>query len=155
MLTQLQKEKPQPENWLKTVALSKVPKVETMKSKLLKAVAILFPILFLFISCGKSDNSSNGTTYKVTYSVTGDSVNQFKISLYATDIFLQTPFSGSKDTTIYAYFGSNLRLDAKATDSNLVGSIYVNDVLKATGTDLDPDGDGKTEVKIGYTISTP
>jgi hypothetical protein len=126
-----------------------------MKGKLLKVAGRLFPIISLFISCGKSSNSSQSTTYKVKYTVTGDSVNQFKISLFANDLFLQTPFSGTRDTTIYVYFGADLKLDAKAIDSNLVGSIYVNDVLKATGTDLDADGDGKTEVKIGYTISTP
>jgi hypothetical protein len=125
-----------------------------MKSKLLKVTAILFYIVLLFISCSKSGNSSYSPTYKVKFTVTGDSVNQFKISLFANDVFLQTPISGTRDTTLYAYFGADLRLDAKAIDSNLVGSIYVNDVLKATGTDLDADGDGNTEVKIGYTISS-
>jgi hypothetical protein len=125
-----------------------------MKGKFIKTTAILFPVVLLFISCSKSGSSPN-TTYKVRYTVTGDSVTQFKISLFANDVFLQTPFSGTRDTTIYVYFGADLRLDAKAIDSSLVGSIYVNDVLKATGTDLDTDGDGKTEVKTGYTISTP
>ena len=126
-----------------------------MKGKLFRATAILFFIILIFTSCTKNGNSSYSTTYKVQYTVTGDSVNQFKISLFENDVFLQTPFSGTRDTTLYVYFGADLRLDARAIDSNLVGSIYVNDVLKATGTDLDADGDGKTEVKIGYTISTP
>ncbi|MDP4265694.1 MAG: hypothetical protein Q8941_24455 [Bacteroidota bacterium] len=125
-----------------------------MKGRLLKATAIVFPVILILISCSKSGNSPN-TTYKVRYTVTGDSVTQFKISLFGNDVFLQTPFSGTRDTTIYVYFGADLRLDAKAVDSNLAASIYVNDVLKATGTDPDADGDGKTEVKIGYTISTP
>ena len=126
-----------------------------MKGKLLRAAAILFPMALLFFSCSKSGNSRVSMTYKVQFTVTGDSVNQFKISLFSNDVFLQTPFSGTRDTTIYVYYGADLRLDATAIDSNLVGSIYVNDVLKATGTDPDADGDGKTEVKIGYTISSP
>ncbi len=126
-----------------------------MKGKSLKATALLFPVIMLFISCSKSSNSSHSTTYQVKFTVTGDSVNQFKISLFSKDVFLQTPFSGTRDTTINVYYGADLRLDAKGIDSNLAGSIYVNDVLKATGTDLDANGDGKTEVKIGYTISTP
>ncbi len=126
-----------------------------MKSKSRKATTLLFPLVMLFISCSKSSNSSHSTTYKVKYTVTGDSVTQFKISVFANDVFLQTPFSGTRDTTIYVYYGADVRLDAKGIDSNLAASIYVNDVLKATGTDPDANGDGKTEVKIGYTISAP
>jgi hypothetical protein len=126
-----------------------------MKGKSLNATALLFSVVLLFISCSKSSNSSHSTTYQVRFIVTGDSVNQFKISLFANDIFLQTPFSGTRDTTINVYYGADLRLDAKGIDSNLAASIYVNDVLKATGTDPDANGDGKTEVKIGYTLSAP
>jgi len=120
----------------------------------MKAIISLPVILFLLSACGKSSDSSS-YTYKVRFVVTGDSVTQFTISLNAYDNTVSTPFSGMKDTTIYVQFGANLRLDAKAIDSNLVGSIYVNDVLKATATDKDSDGNGKTEVKTGYSIHTP
>jgi hypothetical protein len=47
-------------------------------------------------------------------------------------------------------------LDTKAdaaTSSSLVGSIYVNDVQVATQTDADTDKDGKTQVKLTYTMT--
>ena len=116
----------------------------------MKTIALLSSIVILFLSCSKSNNSNS---YKVKYVVTGDSVNQFKISQDATDEFVKSDFSGTKDTTLYVPLGTVLKLDAKANDHNLVGSIYVNDVLKATGTDTDIDGDGKTEVKLDYTIA--
>jgi hypothetical protein len=34
------------------------------------------------------------------------------------------------------------------------GSIYVNDILRATGTDTDTDGDNKTQVKLNYGFTT-
>jgi hypothetical protein len=86
----------------------------------------------------------------VTYTVTGDAVNQFKITAGSTDNLVSTPFSGTKDTTVYLSAGVSVKLDTKADDHNLVGTIYVNDILKATATDTDLDGDGKTEVKIEY-----
>ena len=118
----------------------------------MKTIALFSLAVFLFLSCKKDNNS---TQYKVKYVVTGDSVNQFKISQDATDDFVKSDFSGTKDTTVYVQFGAVLKLDAKANDHNLVGSIYVNDVLKVTGTDLDSNQDNKTEVKIDYTIANP
>jgi len=113
----------------------------------MKQIALLSSIVLLLCSCKKDKNS---TIYKVTYSVTGDNVNQFKITQGTTDNFVATPFSGTKDTTVYMQSGTMLKLDTKADNNNLVGSIYVNDVLKATATDADVDGDNKTQVKIDY-----
>jgi hypothetical protein len=113
----------------------------------MRKIAILSSILFLLFACKKDKNIG---TYKVKYVVTGNSVNQFKITLGTADNLVATPFSGTKDTTVYMQAGTMLKLDTKADNNNLVGSIYVDDVLKATGTDSDLDGDGKTEVKIEY-----
>ncbi len=113
----------------------------------MKKIALLSSIAFLLFSCKKDKNS---TLYKVTYRVTGDSVNQFKITQGGTDNLFSTPFSGTKDTTVYLSAGISVKLDTKADNHNLIGTIYVNDILKATGTDTDLDGDGKTEVKIDY-----
>jgi hypothetical protein len=114
----------------------------------MKTIALLSSIFFLFLSCKKENN----TSYKVKYVVTGDSVNQFKISQGATDEFVKTGFSGTKDTTVYVQAGTDVKLDTKANNHNLVGSIYVNDLLAVTGTDTDTDGDGKTEVKLDYVV---
>jgi hypothetical protein len=116
----------------------------------MKTIALFSLSIFLFLSCKKDNNTSSN---KVKYVVTGDSVNQFKISQGATDEFVKTGFSGTKDTTLYVPFGTDLKLDAKANDHNLVGSIYVNDVLAVTGTDLDSNQDNKTEVKLEYVIA--
>ncbi|MDN3657240.1 hypothetical protein QWZ08_16440 [Ferruginibacter paludis] len=115
----------------------------------MKKILLACAIFFLLFSCKKD---STGTTYKVKYTVTGNNVSQFKITQGVTDNYVLTPFSGTKDTTLSMQPGATLKLDTKATNNNLVGSIYVNDVLKATGADLDTDGDGKTEVKIDYTL---
>jgi len=116
----------------------------------MKTIALFSSIILLFPAC-KKDNNTN--TYKVKYVVTGDSVNQFKISQGATDEFVKADFSGTKDTTLYVPAGTDLKLDAKANNHNLVGSIYVNDVLAVTGTDLDSNQDNKTEVKLEYAIA--
>ena len=118
----------------------------------MKTIALFSLAILLFLSCKKDNNT---TQYKVKYVVTGENVTQFKISQNTTDNFVKTPFSGTKDTTVYVEFGATLKLDTKAENHNLVGSIYVNDVLKATGTDLDSNQDNKTEVKIDYTIANP
>src|SRR2546425_49837 len=96
-------------------------------------VFFAFSALALF-ACKKENNS----TYKVKYSVSGTEVNQFKISFDATDNFVSTPFSATKDTVVYQPAGTMLKLDAKAgSGSNLIGAIYVNDALVATQTDAD------------------
>lgn len=112
-----------------------------------KALFVSFTLLTLF-AC-KKDKSE---TFKVRYTVTGNNVNQFKISYGLTDNQLAVPFSGTKDTTIYQPSGTPVKLDTKANNNNLVGAIYVNDVLVASQTDTDSDGDGKTEVKLDYSI---
>ena len=118
-----------------------------MKNAFLLAIIALV----IFASC-KKDNTPS--TYKVKYTVSGSSVNQYKITVDSSDNLVSTPFTGAKDTTIYVAGGSVLKLDAKASGVNaLVGSIYVNEALVSTGSDPDTDGDNKTEVKINYTIS--
>jgi hypothetical protein len=114
-----------------------------------KIALLLSPMVLLLFSCKKDKNA---TIYKVTYVVAGDNVNQFKITQGATDNTVATPFSGTKDTTVYVQSGTMLKLDTKADNHNLVGSIYVNDVLKATATDTDVDGDSKTQVKLDYGV---
>lgn len=112
-----------------------------------KTLFVSFAFLALF-AC-KKDKSE---TFKIRYTVTGNTINQFKISYGLTDKDITVPFSGTKDTTIYQPAGTPVKLDAKANNNNLFGAIYVNDVLVASQTDADTDGDGKTEVKLDYTI---
>jgi hypothetical protein len=115
-----------------------------------KAALILFVAIAAF-AC-KKDNKNDGN-YKVKYSVTGTSVDQFNITNNLDAHSLTTPFDGTKDTTVYLPAGTVLKLDAKASSHNaLVGSIYVNDAIVATLTDSDADNDSKTQVKIDYTI---
>lgn len=68
----------------------------------MKKMVIFSSISFLLFACKKE---KNGSTFKVTYSVAGDSVNQFKITKGATDNLVSTPFSGTKDTTVYLSAG--------------------------------------------------
>lgn len=112
-----------------------------------KIILASFIALSLF-ACKKS----NTENLKVKYLVTGNSVNQFKISYGASDKLLSVPFSGTKDTVIYQQRGTSIKLDTKANNNNLLGAIYVNDVLVASQTDTDSDGDGKTQVKLEYNI---
>ena len=99
----------------------------------MKKIALLSFAAFMFFSC-KKDNE----TFKVRYTVTGVDVSQFKISYNTTDHLAETPFTGTKDTTIYQSIGTVLKLDIKADSHySLLGSIYVNDNLVATGTDED------------------
>lgn len=119
-------------------------KFETMKK-----IVLLSSFVCLLLACKKE----NATTYKVKYSVTGNAVNQYKITVGSTDNFVETPFTGTKDTTIYISSGT-VKLDAKADGGmTLVGSISINDLPVATGSDDDIDGDNKTQVKLEYTIS--
>jgi hypothetical protein len=91
----------------------------------------------------------------VKYSVTGNTVDQFKITNNTVDTWVLTPITGTKDTTVYYPAGTLVKLDVKAnaaTANSLVGTIYVNDEVKATLTDGDIDADGKTQVKIEYSL---
>ena len=115
----------------------------------MKQAAVLCSLILLLFSCKKSKDN---TIYKVTYTVTGNSVNQFKFSEGSTDNYVETPFSGTMDTTVYVQGGTVLKLDSKADNNNLVGSISVNNILMASGTDTDIDGDGKTQVKLDFTL---
>jgi len=115
----------------------------------MKQTAVLCSLILLLFSCKKNKDN---TIYKVTYSVTGNSVNQFKFSEGSTDNYVETPFSGTMDTTVYVQAGTTLKLDTKADNNNLVGSISVNDIIMATGTDTDTDGDSKTQVKLDFTL---
>ena len=117
----------------------------------MKPLALFSSVIFLLISCSKNNDSNS---YKVKYVVSGDSVNQFKITVASTDQFVKSGFSGTRDTTVYVQAGTNLKLDTKGNNSNLTGSIYVNDVLAVTGTDTDLDTDLKTEVKLDYTVGS-
>ena len=115
----------------------------------MKQIALTFFIVLALTAC-KKDKQEN---IKVKYSVTGDNVNQFKISYGLTDNLLVVPFSGTKDTVIYQPVGTVVKLDTKADNNNLVGTIHVNDIMVATQTDSDTDGDGKTQVKLQYNLS--
>lgn len=117
----------------------------------MKKTIIAASALFLLFACKKSEHQTG--TYKVKYTVTGSTVNQFKITVDSSDKTVYTPFTGSRDTTIYVSGGSTLKLDAKADGvSALAGTIFVNDAMVANGSDPDTDGDNKTEVKISYAI---
>jgi hypothetical protein len=112
---------------------------------------IFFCLAIVFLTACKKDNS----VYKVTYLVTGNNVEQFKISYNASDNFMRVPFFGSRDTTVYKPAGTLVKLDIKAHSEYthpLYGAIYVNDSLAVTLTDWDVDGDGKTQVKIEYAL---
>jgi hypothetical protein len=82
-------------------------------------------------------------------------VNEFKFNDGSSvSHSIKTPFTGSKDTTIiYTKVGVALSLQGKAdaaSTASLVGKIYVNGTEVATQTDTDKDG--KTQVKLEYTL---
>jgi len=115
---------------------------------------VLSLIGLTLFSCKKKEET---TLYKVKFSVTGTSVNQFKFNTEGLpgSTSVATPFTGTKDTTVYVGAAKVLSLDTKAdaaTSCPLVGTIYVNDVQVATQTDTDSDKDGKTQVKFSYTM---
>ena len=117
----------------------------------MKKITLFLSIVTLFVVACKKDNSN----YKVTYSVTGNTVEQYKITNNTTDTYVLTPITGTKDTTVYYPAGTLVKLDVKAnsaTTNILVGTIYVNDEIKATLTDSDIDADGKTQVKMQYAL---
>lgn len=121
----------------------------------MKHLIIVSLIGLALFSCKKKEEA---TLYKVKFSVTGTSVNQFKFNTEGlpASTSVATPFTGTKDTTVYVGVAKVLSLDTKAdaaTSSSLVGVIYVNDVPVATQTDADSDKDGKTQVKLSYTMT--
>ena len=117
----------------------------------MKTIALLTIIAGLFLSCNK-ETATN--TYKVSYTVTGDFVGQVKITQGSTEIFMETPFSGIRDTTYYidATPGTVLKLSATADNPTLSGSITVDGALRAMNSDPDLDGDSTTQIQMEYTL---
>src|SRR6476661_5587096 len=116
---------------------------------LMKAIAIVCLATLTLFACKKEDKHEG--QYKVTYSVTGQSVTQFDITNNFDVHIVAVPFNGTRDTTVYLNAGTNVKLDAKAnaaTQASLSGTIKVDDTVVATLTDSDADADGKTQVKI-------
>jgi hypothetical protein len=119
----------------------------------MKKIIITSMVLLSLYSCKKSD--SNKGTYKVKYVVSGTAVDQFKITVNSADKSVSTPFTGTRDTTLYVTSASNIKLDAKGNGASvLTGTIYVDDTIVASGSDADANGDNKTEVKLNYDIPT-
>ena len=111
------------------------------------AFGALIGLLFI-VACTKART----TPYKVTYSVSGTAVTEFKITAGITEYFITTPFDGTMDTTIILQSVSPLRLDAKGDGPSLIGTIFVNDMPVLSGYDSDTDGDNKTQVTTEYLI---
>ncbi len=122
----------------------------------MKRTLLLSFITLAVFACKKKEEIT--PLYKVKFSITGTSVNQFKFNsdALAASITMATPFTGTKDTTIYLGPGKVVSLDGKATATagkSLVGRIYINDTEVALQTDADADGDGKTAVHLDYTLT--
>jgi len=116
----------------------------------MKKLAIVCSASFIFFACKKDKDD----TYIVKFVTTGTNVTQFKFYQGSITGDKAVPFSGTQDTTMTVPAGTNLKLDSKANSNNLTGSIYVNGVQVVTGTDTDPDGDNKSQVKIEYTLAS-
>ena len=116
----------------------------------MKSIALVSVLFFLF-SCTKENTN---TTFKVRYAVSGDVVNEFKITQNGQDIYVTAPYSGSLDTVIYieSGAGSILKLEASGDCANLSGLIDIDGSLRATSADADIDGDGIAHVSVEYTI---
>ena len=117
----------------------------------MKRLAILSLIAVVLFAC-KKENKHEGE-YGVRYVITGTNVDQFKATVDSTGHIVATPFSGTKDTTIYVHASSVIKLEAKASSHEaLSGSIAVDGTQVASLTDTDGDGDSKTQIKLEYTI---
>ncbi|MES2881957.1 MAG: hypothetical protein V4676_07410 [Bacteroidota bacterium] len=114
----------------------------------MKKTAILALISFAFFACKKG----NTETYSVKFITTGNDVTQFKFYQGQTTADKAVPFSGTQDTTVVVSAGTMVKLDSKANSNNLTGAILVNGKEVVTGVDADTDGDGKSQVKIVYTL---
>jgi hypothetical protein len=77
----------------------------------MKKIALFAVVIIFFAAACKKDNS---TTYKVRYSVTGNTIEQYKITNNTTDTYVFTPITGTKDTIVYYPAGTLVKLDAKA-----------------------------------------
>lgn len=115
----------------------------------MKKIAFLSFVALLLFACKKE----NDGTFKVKFVTAGTNVTQFKIYQGSTISDKAVPFSGSQDTTIIVTKGTMVKLDTKANSNSLTGSIFVNDVQVANGSDTDTDGDGKSQVKLEYQIN--
>ena len=113
----------------------------------MKNLLLLTASLLLLVACKKDD-----TVQEVKFSVSGTSVTEVKFNYKSSIHNIKTPFDGTRDTTIVASIGETISLDSKATGGPLTGQIFVNDVLVAEQEDADPDGDGKTQVKVNWTV---
>lgn len=113
----------------------------------MKTLALLLIASFAIISCSKSSD-----TVKVRFVTSGTDVTQCKVTNGSTITDKAVPFTGTQDTTIIVSKGTMVKLDSKANSNNLSGQIFVNDAQVANGTDGDTDGDGKSQVKLEYSV---
>jgi len=114
----------------------------------MKKLVMLSLASLLLFACKKEKNDA----YTVKFVTTGTNVTQFNFYQGSTISNKTVPFSGTRDTTMIVTKGVMVKLDSKANSNNLEGAIFVNGVQVATGTDRDADGDGKSQVKIEYTL---
>ena len=115
----------------------------------MKKIAILCLASLLFFSCKKDKDE----TYTVKFVTSGNNVTQFKVYQGSTVADKAVPFSGTRDTTIVVTSTTVVKLDSKANSNNLTGTIFVNGAQVATGADTDTDGDGKSQIKLEYTLT--
>ena len=116
----------------------------------MKKITFLFLASCVFLACKKVKDD----TYIVKFVTTGSNVTQFKFYQGSTVADKSVPFSGTQDTTMLVNAGTTVKLDSKANSNNLAGAIFVNGVEVVNGVDTDTDGDGKSQVKIEYTIAS-
>lgn len=113
----------------------------------MKKILLIACLALPLAACQKEDMET-----EVKFSVTGTEVNEVKFNYKSTINSIATPFTGSRDTTVYANIGETISLNAKATGGALKGQIFINGILAAEQIDADSDGDGKTQVKVDWTI---
>jgi hypothetical protein len=113
----------------------------------MKKLFLIACLALPLVACEKDDKEM-----EVKFSVTGTEVNEVKFNYKSTLNSIATPFTGTRDTTIYANIGETISLDAKATGGSLKGQIFVNGLLAAEQIDADSDNDGKAHVKVDWTV---
>lgn len=115
----------------------------------MKNLLLLSAVLLALSSCGDDKEELQKA---VKFSITGNSVTDAKFNYKGTLHTIKTPFDGTRDTTIYANIGESVSLDAKSTGGQLKGLILVEGVLVSELVDTDTDQDGKTQVKLNFTV---
>jgi hypothetical protein len=115
----------------------------------MKKIAFLSLASIVFFACKKEKDD----TYTVKFVTTGTDVIQFKVYQGSTVGDKEVPFTGTQDTTMVVPAGTMVKLDSKANSNYLTGAILVNGVQVSSGTDADPDGDGKSQVKLEYLLN--